>query len=155
MPKPVRIYWDACAWIAFINKDDAVPQKDRTLENWFLGCESILNQAKQGKFEIVASDLILTEVSKGPHAKTTKQGQLPAFLKHPYIFMVPIYKHISLKAKALQGSVRVNLQYNDAVHIVTAQYANAEKFHTFDRLLLNLDGAIKNDNGNKIKICKP
>ena len=155
MPKPIRICWDSCNWIAIINNECAIKKKNGVIENRFAMCNSVLKHAQQGSFKIVVSELTLTEVSKGPHAKTTKQGQLPAFLNHPFILVVPVYKNIDLRAQALQGSVVGNLQYNDAVHIVTAQYANAEKFHTFDRLLLNLDGAIKNDNGNKIKICKP
>ncbi len=151
MPKPIRICWDSCNWIAIINREYAIKKKNGEIENRFAMCNSVLKLAQQESFEIVVSELTLTEVSKGPHAKTTKQGHLPAFLNHPFILVVPVDKNIDLRAQALQGSV----QYNDAVHIVTAQYTNAEEFHTFDRLLLNLNGNIFSDNGNLIKIRKP
>ncbi len=155
MPKPIRVCWDSCNWIAIIKNECAIKKKNGVIENRFAMCNSILKLAQQRSFEIVVSELTLTEVSKGPHAKTTKQGHLPAFLNHPFILVVPVDKNIGLRAQALQGSVVGNLQYNDAVHIVTAQYTNVEEFHTFDRLLLNLNGDIFADNGNKIKICKP
>ncbi len=155
MSKPVRIYWDACTWISVINEERAVPKKDGTLENRFSPCESILNQAKQDELEIVVSAFTLSEVCKSRDIKDTNQSKLPLFLDDPFILILPVDKDIALKAQALQTSGKVTLKPADAVHIATAQYANVEEFHTFDRKILNLDGAIKNDNGNLIKIRKP
>ncbi len=155
MSKPIRIYWDACTWIAFINKDDAVLQGDGTLENRFLGCESILNQAKQGKFEIIVSAFTLAEVCKSKDARTIDKKILTTLFDDPFIFILPVDKNIGLNAQILQTSEKITLKPADAVHIATAQYRNAEEFHTFDGGLLKLDGIIFADNGNPIKICKP
>ena len=155
MAKTTRIYWDACSWIAVINEERAVPQKDGTLENRFSPCESVLNQAKQGEFDIVVSAFTLAEVCQNRVAKTTQKNILPAFLDHSFILVIPVDKDIGLKAQTLQISGIGNLKPQDAVHIASAQRANAKEFHTFDSDLLKLDGIISDDNGNLIKICKP
>lgn len=155
MPKPKRIYWDACTWIAIINEERSVPQKDGTTENRFAMCEAVLERAQTGELEIIVSAFTLAEVCKDPKAKDENASKLPNFLDHEFIIVIPVDKDIALKAQNLQISGLAGLKPPDAIHLASAQKANCEEFHTFDGGLTGLDGQIAAKNGNAIKICKP
>jgi len=155
MPKTKRVYWDACIWIAVINEERSVPIKDGTTENRFAMCESVMEQAKSGNLEIVVSAFTLAEVCKSREAKDENPSKLPNFLDHDFMIVVPVDKDVGLKAQSLQISGLVSLKPPDAIHLASAQKANCEEFHTFDKGLIGLDGNIAARNGNVIKICKP
>lgn len=106
MSKPLRIYWDACTWLAIVNEERAVVSKGegKPPENRFSMCESILNRARHSEFEIVVSAFTLAEVCKSPTAKSKSQSKLPSFLDHDFVLMVPVDKDIGLKAQNLQLS---------------------------------------------------
>ena len=155
MAKPIRVYWDACAWIAYINQEKAVLNKQDQAENRFSMCRNVLKLASKGKIEIVTSAFTLAEVCKKPEVKESGLDHLPSFFEKSYILVIPVDLAIGRKAQTLQVSGLVNLKPPDAVHIASAQRANVTELHTFDAGVLNLDGAITNAEGSPMKICKP
>jgi predicted nucleic acid-binding protein len=156
MAKRARVYWDACTWLAIVNEERAVFKGEgKPTENRFAMCKDIIERAEKDEFEIVVSAFTLAEVCKSNEAKTENQSKLPFFLDHEFVLMVLLDKHVGLKAQSLQISGLVGLKPADAVHLASAQRANVVEFHTFDSVLLKLDGQIAANNGNAIKICKP
>jgi predicted nucleic acid-binding protein len=155
MAKPVRVYWDACTWIAYINEERATPKDDRTGENRFSMCKAVLKSAQAGDVEIVTSALTLAEVCKSEEARNESLGRLPTFLDHEFILVVAVDKNIGIKAQSIQLSGMTGIKPPDAVHLATAQRANVREFHTFDDSLLKKDGQINAVNGHVIKCCKP
>ncbi|MGH1576386.1 type II toxin-antitoxin system VapC family toxin [Planktotalea sp.] len=156
MAKRIRIYWDACTWLAIVNEERAVPQGGgKPPENRFSMCQNIIERAENDEFEIVVSAFTLAEVCKSKTATTENPSKLPAFLDHDYILVVPVDKDVALKAQTLQTSGLFGLKPADAVHIASAQRANVTEIHSFDGDFLSLDGQIAANNGNAIKICKP
>lgn len=90
MANPQRIYWDACAWIAYIAKETAVPLKDGGKENRFIMCEAVLKGAREGKYEIVTSCFTLAEVCKSGEVKSSPVDNLPAFFEHSYTHILQV-----------------------------------------------------------------
>lgn len=80
MAKAQRIYWDSCAWIAFIAEEKAVPFKGGT-ENRYSMCLNILEAARKGKYEIVTSAFTLAEVCRSSKVVSSPIDNLPAFLR--------------------------------------------------------------------------
>ena len=60
---PKRIYWDACAWIAFINREMPAPA-NAIARPRFEMCRKTLKSAENGDIEIVTSAFTLAEVCK-------------------------------------------------------------------------------------------
>src|SRR5688500_13257246 len=54
MPKPIKIYWDSCAWLGFLNGE---ADKKRELE-------IVYGNAKLGKYELWTSTLAFVEVNR-------------------------------------------------------------------------------------------
>ncbi len=155
MANPARVYWDACTWIAVINEERAVNKGGKAFEDRYTMCTSIIARAENKEFEIVASAFTLAEVCKCQESKTTQPNKLSGFLDHNYILVLPVDKNIGLKAQTLQVALDGKLKPADAIHIASAQRANVAELHTFDEVLLKLNGEIVADNGKAIKICRP
>ena len=81
MAKAQRIYWDACAWIAFIAEEKASPLKGGGTENRYGMCLNILEAARKGRYEIVTSAFTLAEVCKSPEVVNSPIDNLPAFFE--------------------------------------------------------------------------
>ena len=90
MAKAQRIYWDACAWIAFIAEEKAVPLKGGGIENRYAMCLNILEEARKGRYEIVTSAFTLAEVCKNSAVVDSPIDNLPAFFEKSYILIVPV-----------------------------------------------------------------
>lgn len=120
MARTLRVYWDACTWIAYINQEKAVEKQDGKIENRFSMCLEILNQANSNKLEIVTSALTLAEVCKSPEVHDSPLDLLPAFFEKSYILTVPVDKAIGLRAQIMQSSGLVNLKPPDAIHLASA-----------------------------------
>ena len=155
MARTLRVYWDACTWIAYINQEKAVEKQDGKIENRFSMCLEILNQANSNKLEIVTSAFTLAEVCKGPEVHDSPLDLLSAFFEKSYILTMPVDKAIGLRAQIMQTSGLVNLKPPDAIHLASAQRAGVVEMHTFDDRILNLNGKIKGADGAPMKICKP
>jgi len=155
MAKPLRVYWDACTWIAYINQEKAVENNGGQIENRFSMCLEILNQANDGKVEIVTSAFTLAEVCKNSEVKSSPLDNLPSFFEKSYILIVPVDLAIGRQAQIMQTSGLVNLKPPDAIHLASAQRASVAELHSFDGKILNLDGKIVSADGKPMKICKP
>jgi hypothetical protein len=79
---PKRVYWDACTWIALIQKEKIRDDKTgRLVEDREQMCRDVIEAAKKGKIEIVSSTLCLAEVCKHPDLrKKRRQIKLPLTL---------------------------------------------------------------------------
>jgi len=157
MPKPklVRIYWDACAWIAYIAQEKNITLGDGRFENRYAMCYQVLKDAQARKYEIVTSAFTLAEVCKEHGIRDSPADNLPNFFDSSYILVVPLDKSIGARAQNLQTSGLVNLKPPDAIHLASAQRAGVLEMHTFDKKILNFDGKIGGADGKPIKICKP
>lgn len=155
MGKLLRVYWDACAWIAYINQEKAIKTPDGKLENRFAMCEEVLRLAQRKKLEIATSAFTLAEVCKNSEVKDSPLDNLPSFFEKSYILIVPVDMAVGRRAQNMQTSGLVNLKPPDAIHLASAQRANVAELHTFDRKILDLDSKITVAEGQPMKICKP
>ena len=149
-----RVYWDACCWISYIQREMPRPGCGFT-ERRFDLCSQTLKTAIDKQVEVVTSAFTLAEVCKMPTSSTSPSVNLPAFFDQPYIFLVNVDKVVGQKAQSLQLSGIGSLKPQDATHIATAQVANIPIFHTFDRKLLSLDKLIKLNDGNMLRVVMP
>ena len=153
MAKPIRVYWDACTWIAYLNKEEDIDLPGGSTENRFLMCRYILGRAEKGEIEIATSAFTLAEVCKDVKIKTLKN--LSGFFDRSYIFMIPVDKSIGLKAQDMEANGEINLKPPDAVHLASACRSSAKELHTFDKRILDHNEKIAGLWESRIKICKP
>lgn len=149
-----RVYWDACCWIAYIQKEMPTAESGFT-EKRFELCAQVLKRAVDEQIEIATSSYTLAEVCKMPTSTTSPSINLTGFFDQPYVFLIDVNKIVGQKAQSLQLSGVGNLKSQDATHIATAQIANIPIFHTFDKKLLSLDELIKLNDGNMLRIVMP
>lgn len=155
MAKLIRVYWDACTWIAYIAQEKSIAKSDGSIENRFAMCSEIMKQAQNGQLEIVTSAFTLAEVCKAPTVKDSPADNLSAFFEKSYILTVPVDLSIGKNAQNMQASGLVNLKPPDAVHLASARRAAVSEIHTFDEKILKFDGDIAGIDGKPMKICKP
>jgi predicted nucleic acid-binding protein len=155
MANAQRVYWDACAWIAYIAEERAVPVKGGSTENRFAMCLQVLTEAQKGNIEIVTSAFTLAEVCKSPEVVQSPLDNLPAFFEKSYILVVPVDLAIGRRAQTMQASGLVSLKPADTVHLASAQRARVTELHTFDDKILALDGKVLGSDGTPLKICRP
>jgi len=155
MTKSARLYWDACAWIAYIAQETATPLKRGGTENRFAMCENVLRGARDGKFEIVTSAFTLAEVCKSPEVLSSPVDNLPAFFERSYILIVPVDLSIGRHAQTMQASGLITLKPPDAIHLASALRAEVDQINTFDQQILSLNGKIPSRGGAPMRICKP
>ncbi len=153
MAKPTRVYWDACTWIAYLNKEENIRLPDGSTENRFSMCLDVLDRAEKGEIEIATSAFTLAEVCKDIKIKTLEN--LSGFFDRSYIFMIPVDKSIGLKAQDMQVNGEINLKPPDAVHLASAYRSSAKELHTFDKRILGHNKKIAELWESRIKICKP
>jgi predicted nucleic acid-binding protein len=151
---PPRIYWDACAWIAFINKEMPADGNAITRPRFEM-CRDTLKRAESGDIEIVTSAFTLAEVCKRQPDQSSPAINLAAFFDQKYILLVPVDKQIALQAQHLQLAGVIGLKPPDAIHLASALVANVPTFHTFDKKLLGLDKKLTLAEGNELAILRP
>jgi len=148
------VYWDACAWIAYIQKEMPGPTSGFSEPRYDM-CRTILRRAEAGQLEIATSAFTLAEVCKSPMDPTSPALNLPAFFDQRYIALVQVDKQVGLKAQSLQVAGVAGLKPQDAIHIASALVHNIPMVHTFDDKLLNLDKFLTLDDGNQLRIIRP
>ena len=153
MPEP-RVYWDACAWIAYIKKEMPGPAYKFTEPRYEM-CRQVLQLAQARTLDIVTSAFTLSEVCKTKADPRSPAINLPAFFEQPYILLVNVDKQIGMKAQSLQLAGVSGLKPPDATHVASALVWNIPVFHTFDDGLLKLDKALSLNNGNLLRIVRP
>lgn len=151
---PPRIYWDACAWIAFINKEMPGAENGITRPRFEM-CRDTLKRAESGDIEIVTSAFTLAEVCKRNPTPNAPVTNLAAFFDQKYILLIPIDKQIGLRAQNLQLAGIGGLKPPDAVHLASALIANVPVFHTFDKKLIDLDKKLSLADGSELSIVRP
>ncbi len=148
------VYWDACAWIAYIQKEMPGPDTDFKEPRYEM-CRRILERAVAREVEIATSAYTLSEVCKKPVDPTSPGINLPAFFDQPYIVLIAVDKQIGQKAQNLQVAGVVGLKPQDATHVASALVWNISTLHTFDKKLLNLDKMLTTNDGNQLRIIRP
>lgn len=145
-----KVYWDACAWIAYINKETSVNGINR-----FALCESVILNAVAGQIEIATSAFTLAEVCKSSKIKAGGVHNLSSFFDQPYILLAPVDRVIGTRAQDIQQAGTSNLKPPDAIHIASALELGINEMHTFDKGILKLDGAFKINSKNSLIIKNP
>jgi predicted nucleic acid-binding protein len=149
-----RIYWDACIWIALIQREK-IPLPGGATEDRETMCRSVIEAAKKGNLEILTSTFCLVEVCKAPVDKKSVSDKLAEFFENDYILITNVDRMVAERARELM-ILYPTMKSPDAVHLATAAVApGVEEMHTFDERLLRLDGLLDRVDGTKLKICKP
>jgi predicted nucleic acid-binding protein len=148
------VYWDACAWIAYIQKEMPGPETQFTEPRYEM-CRTILRRAEAGQLEIATSSFTLSEVCKSPMDSTSPALNLPAFFEQRYIVQIVLDKQIGLRAQSLQIAGVTGVKPADAVHLASALVWSVPVFHTFDTKLLDLDKRLTMNDGNQLTIIRP
>ena len=148
---PRRVYWDACTWIALIQREKIViGASDRdTL------CRAVIAEAKKDRIEILTSTFSLVEVCKDPKVRTSKEDQIGAYFENDYILLMNLDRLIGEHARQLMTVGHAGLKPADAVHVASAVLGQVSELHTFDDKLLRLDGEVARIDGGKLRICTP
>ena len=153
MAKARTIYWDACAWIAYIQKEMPGPGKSFTEQRYEM-CRETLKRAELGEYEIATSAFTLAEVCKRPLDPTSPGSNLSAFFDQPYIVVIPVDKQVGRHAQSLQLTL-AGLKPPDAIHLASAIIWNVPIFHTFDGPLIDLTRKTSMADGNPLEIMMP
>lgn len=151
---PKRISWDACAWIALIQKEK-IREGRKVVEDRYSLARSVIDLANQGKIEVVTSGLSYAEVCKNPPDEKGSDDKVGPFFEHDYILVVAVDKTVGTLARHLMMAKHPGLKPPDAIHLATALVANVDEMHTFDDRLLALDEKLIKLDGSALKICKP
>lgn len=153
---PDRVCWDACTWIALIQKEKIKDESGKVIEDRERMCRVVFNQAEQpnGGLEIVASALCLAEVCKNPEIASDVH-KLDDFFERSSVLLVPVDREIGYIARELMSKGYSKLKPPDAIHLASAIYANVAALHTFDGPILDLDGKLEKRGGGRLLICKP
>ena len=153
MAKPVKIYWDTCAFIGLLNGE---PDKKRELE-------IVYGMAKSGKVELWTLTLSMIECrrlkSEEHHEKPLNDEndeKISDIFKQPFIKPIPLASDIAENARTLWRRTVGLGKYQDAVHLASAIRWDVELMHTYDRDdLLHLSEKLNCRNGNLLKVTYP
>jgi predicted nucleic acid-binding protein len=154
---PRRVYWDACAWIALIQREKIRDSNGKLIEDRDQMCRDVIEAARKGKIEIVTSTLCLAEVCKHPALQDTKKAdQIAAYFENDFVLLVDVDVFVGEKARELMLGGYSGLKPPDAIHIATALISpRVEEMHTFDDKLLKLTERLDTETGERLKIRKP
>ena len=152
MAKAPRYYWDACAWIALINRE----------ESRFDALNYAIERANKNEVQICTSTFTLAEVfKKSCGAELTG---LPAasdtdfedYILQDFVVLFQVDTDVGTAARRLLRKFPQIRKPQDAIHAATAILGDADELHTFDGCdLLVLDGKLPKRDGSFLKICKP
>jgi predicted nucleic acid-binding protein len=152
---PKRIYWDACAWIALIQREKIRDPNGVVIEDRETMCKSVINAAKRGEVEIVTSTLSLVEVCKSPLVKGEGEDQIGAYFENDYVILASLDRFVGERGRELMLGGYAGLKPPDAAHVASAAVTDVDEMHTFDRKLLDMNGVVDKADRTKLKICKP
>ncbi|MGW8135549.1 type II toxin-antitoxin system VapC family toxin [Sphingomonas zeae] len=153
MAKPVRIYWDSCAWLGLINGE---PDKRRELE-------IVYGNARQGKYELWTSTLSIVEVRRlrseqhdPKPLSEDNRNTLRDLFRQPFVKPIPLALDIAEEARDLFRRTKGLGKFPDAVHLASALRWNSSVLHTYDNQdLLHLSMKFDCRNGEKLAISYP
>ncbi|MFM9842534.1 MAG: type II toxin-antitoxin system VapC family toxin [Dongiaceae bacterium] len=152
---PKRVCWDACSWIALIQKEKIQKENGR-VENRYGMCRSVIDLAVKGKIELATSAVSLAEVCRHPGVAQASADAIKNFFEQDYILIVPTDQIVGEKARELMMAGYSKLKPPDAIHLATAiETPGILELHSFDERLLEFDGKLQRFNGEMLRICKP
>lgn len=160
-PRTARFYWDACAWIGFINRE---AKKIYPLL-------SIWSDAEAGKCEIWTSAYSYIEVIKGAlkfgelHHGEEADGKVDSILSQPWVRIVQMDSEVAKLARKLRrdlDKVRRDLKLvdplprPDAIHLASAAFYDCDELHTWDGAhLIVYNEKVSRSDGSLLKIRIP
>lgn len=138
-----RLYWDACVFLAYVEGE-----RERLTH-----IEAVLDEARQGKVEIVTSTASITEVAFGsaemderalnPEIQAAIEGlwvpNSPIMLSEVSVLVVE--KARDLMRRAVSEGAKVPKPM-DAIHLSTALRLEVDEFQTYDGPLQKAAGNI-------------
>src|SRR5262249_7579802 len=138
-----RRYWDSSCFIALLNDEPEAQD-----------CERILDDAREGKTQIVVGPIVLVEVVRprgtaSPLPREIEQ-KIREFFENEYIKWRNFDRRIAEVARELCWSN--GLHPRDAIHVATAIETKCDLVETLDPRILACDGHIT---GSAIRIVKP
>ena len=155
MAKPIKLYWDSCAWLGLLNGE---PDKKRELD-------IVYGHAKTGKYEIWTSTLSMVEVRRLESEKGDSKPLSQANLKligdifaQVFVKPTPLDTEIAMRARELFRVTPKLGKFQDAVHLASALKWNVPVLHTYDNDnddLLHLSDQFQCKNGDRLRICYP
>ena len=153
-----RRYWDSDVFLGWLNRE-----KDRAPI-----CDSILEDAKLGKCEILTSTVTFAEVFYVKPATILKEAEMESIKNlfgHSWIVPVLLDRLTAELARELlfEFGQREGLKPKDAIHLASAMRAKslgkAEVFETWDRGLVNIGTQLHRcrdvKNSSQIHIVSP
>jgi len=153
LAKPVKLYWDSCAWLGLLNGE---PDKKRELE-------IVYGHAKAGNYQIWTSTLSMVEVRRLESEKNDQKPLSEENLKkigdlflQSFVMPIPLDVEIAVNARRLLRATSGLGKYQDAVHLASALKWNLPLLHTYDHDdLLHLSDKFECSSGEKLRICYP
>jgi predicted nucleic acid-binding protein len=152
--RPLKAYWDSCAWIGFLNAE-----KDKVTL-----LRAIWEKAERGEYEIWTSAYVYLEVIYGvsehgdPYPPAENDDRIEKMLSQDWIRRVQLDIHVGRRARELKRRFHKDglKKRADAIHLASAIFYDCQELHTFDGSdLLHLDGKVASKDGRIIKIRKP
>lgn len=153
MAKPLKVYWDSCAWLGLLNGE---PKRKRELE-------IVYNNARSGYYELWTSTLSMVEVrrlkvenfSQKPMAEAN-EIKIKSIFRQPFVKPIPVAVDIAEHARQLFRETAGLGKWQDSVHLASALRWNSEVMHTYDNDdLVHLNLVFTCRNGIKLPICHP
>lgn len=159
MADPIKVYWDSCCWLAFINDEPGKAQR----------CRYVLKEARLGAYQILTSTLTLAEVFKVTAEKEAiksgtarfplppnKDIEFEKYLLQEFLLMVQVDFDIGIDARRLLRAHQPLKKPADGIHLASALANNVAELHTFDfKNLIPLSGIVTREDGGALKICPP
>ena len=83
-----RVYWDACTWIALIQREQICDQNGKLVEDRGAMCRPVIDAAAGGQVEIATSTLSFAEVCKEPGVRANSEDNIVAFFENDFVLPV-------------------------------------------------------------------
>lgn len=126
------ICWDSSVLISWIRGDEIADKRQ--------AIETVVNSIERGTYKLAVSTLIYVEVLE----RTMPAGAIEQFKKfmqnRQTLEIIAVDIRIAEKAQAIRNKSSKTIRTPDAIHVATAIVCGAKLFHTFDDLLLRLNG---------------
>lgn len=131
------LYWDACIFIAHLNKE---PERFETIE-------ALWDEIVKKEGQVVTSAISIVEVARAQQEKDTQlldpaiETKLDAMWRDPLILTVDVTSHLLFAARKMMRDDLLRggaLKPLDAIHLATAAWINRnaptriDEFHTYD-----------------------
>jgi len=130
--EPPRVYLDACVLLSFVNETaDRMP-----------AIEQVLAESRQQKIELITSTMSVVEVACAAEElaqkaidEETERKIDSLWTPGSVVKLVELHLAIGKLARSLMRAAipfGLSLKPADAIHLATAKYMGASRFHTYD-----------------------